>query len=169
MSSADRAELLDSISLEVTRLTRLVESVLDLSRLEAGAAAPRIEVWEVDDLLARAVSDVAPSDRLRLGDFGGLPPVAVDAAQIQRVLFNVIDNALKYSVGDVEVLAHARRRGRARRGARPRAGRRASPGLGLGLVIARGFAQANGVTLDSVRARARRHARAAVLSREARA
>jgi len=148
LSSTDRAELLDSISLEVTRLTRLVESVLDLSRLEAGAAVPRIEVWDVDDLLARAVSDVGRSDRLRLGGFGGLPPVAVDAAQIQRVLFNVIDNARKYWVGDVEVLAHGD-------GASvhvevlDQGGASREPGLGLGLVIARGFAQANGVTLES--------------------
>ena len=91
----------------MTRLTRLVESVLDLSRLEAGVAAPRTEVWEVDDLLAQAVSEVAATDRVRVGDVAGLPPVAVDAAQIQRVLVNVLDNALKYSVAEVDVLAHA--------------------------------------------------------------
>ena len=54
LTPEDRADLLDTIAHEVTRLTRLVESVLDLSRLEAGVAAPRIEVWEVDDLLAQA-------------------------------------------------------------------------------------------------------------------
>jgi two-component system sensor histidine kinase KdpD len=149
LTQADRADLLDTIEVEVTRLTRLVESVLDLSRLEAGVAAPRTEVWEVDDLLAQAVSDVAATDRVRVGDVGGLPPVAVDAAQIQRVLVNVLDNALKYSVADVDVLAHAD-------GAvvhvevLDEGGAAGQPGLGLGLAIARGFAEANGATLELV-------------------
>ena len=149
LSPADRAELLDSISLEVTRLTRLVESVLDLSRLEAGVAAPHIELWDVEDLLGHALSGIAPSVRLRLGDCSGLPPVAVDAAQIQRVLFNVIDNALKYSVGDVEVLAHADGAG-VHVDVLDEGGASREPGLGLGLMIARGFAQANRATLDSL-------------------
>jgi two-component system sensor histidine kinase KdpD len=147
LSAADREELLDTISLEVSRLTRLVESVLDLSRLEAGVAAPRTERWDVDDLLAHAVSDVTSTDRIRVGAMDELPPVAVDAAHIQRVLVNLLENALKYSVADVDV--HARRDGTGvslevldRGGATP------APGLGLGLAVARGFAEANGATLE---------------------
>src|SRR4051812_13081378 len=81
-SADDRAELLDTISLEVSRLTRLVESVLDLSRLEAGAAAPRTELWDVDDLLAHAVSDVTSAERIHVGAMDELPPVAVDGAHM---------------------------------------------------------------------------------------
>jgi two-component system, OmpR family, sensor histidine kinase KdpD len=147
LTPRDRSDLLDTIAVEVTRLTRLVESVLDLSRLEAGAAAPRTEVWEVDDLLAQAVSEVAAADRVRITDVDGLPPVAVDAAQIQRVLVNVLDNALKYSVADVVVRARTH-------GASvlvevlDEGGATVEPGLGLGLTIARGFAEANGATLE---------------------
>jgi two-component system sensor histidine kinase KdpD len=147
LSADDRAELLDTIGLEVSRLTRLVESVLDLSRLEAGVAAPRTEMWDVDDLLAHAVSDVSAAERIRVGDMDELPPVAVDAAQIQRVLVNLFENALKHSVADVDVRARADSAGVVvevldRGGATP------APGLGLGLTIARGFAEANGGTLD---------------------
>jgi two-component system sensor histidine kinase KdpD len=147
LSADDRAELLDTIALEVSRLTRLVESVLDLSRLEAGAAAPKTELWDVDDLLAHAVSDVTSAERIHVGEMDNLPPVAVDAAHIQRVLVNLLENALKYSVADVDVLA------------RPDAGGvllevldaggvTPAPGLGLGLAVARGFAEANGATLE---------------------
>ncbi|HEY1514184.1 MAG TPA: DUF4118 domain-containing protein [Gaiellaceae bacterium] len=147
LSPEDRAELLDTIALEVARLARLVESVLDLSRLEAGVAAPRTEVWEIDDVLARAMLELPAGDRIRVNVVDGLPPVAVDAAQIQRVLANVLDNALKYSAAGVEVLAHTD-------GVRvlvdvlDEGGAPIRPGLGLGLTIAHGFAEANGATLE---------------------
>jgi len=147
LSPDDRAELLDTIALEVSRLTRLVESVLDLSRLEAGAAVPRTELWEVDDLLAHAVSDVTSPERIHVGAMDELPPVAVDAAHIQRVLVNLLENALKHSVADVDVLARAERAG-VELEVLDRGGATPAPGLGLGLAIARGFAEANGATLE---------------------
>jgi two-component system, OmpR family, sensor histidine kinase KdpD len=147
LSSADRAELLDTIGLEVSRLTRLVESVLDLSRLEAGVAAPRTEMWDVDDLLAHAVTDVTSADRIHVAAMGDLPPVAVDAAHIQRVLVNLLENALKHSVADVDVLARTERAG-VELDVLDRGGATPAPGLGLGLAIARGFAEANGATLE---------------------
>jgi len=147
LSDADRAGLVDTITLEVARLTRLVESVLDLSRLEAGVAAPRIEVWDVDDVLSQALSELPAGDRVRVRDAYAVPPVAVDGAQIRRVLVNLLDNALKYSVADVEVVAHTDRdcvvvdvidEG----------GGAVTPGLGLGLTIAQGFAEANHASLE---------------------
>jgi two-component system sensor histidine kinase KdpD len=147
LSDDDRADLLDTIGLEVSRLNRLVESVLDLSRLEVGAAAPRKELWDVDDLLARAISDVTAAERILVGAMDRVPPVAVDAAHIQRVLVNLLENALKHSLAEVEVLARAERAG-VELDVLDRGGATPAPGLGLGLAIARGFAEANGASLE---------------------
>jgi len=139
LSEADRAELLETLRLELDRLTRLVENLLDLSRIQAGAVVPHLELWSVDDLIA----DIGRSERLRIDLPDDLPPVRVDAVQLQRVVANLVDNALRYSTGDVEV------RVRAEDGAvlvevLDRGGAGATPGVGLGLAIARGFAAANG-------------------------
>lgn len=145
LSDADRAELLETLRLELDRLTRLVENLLDLSRIQAGAVAPHPELWAVDDLIA----DIGRSDRLRIDLPDHLPPVRVDAVQLQRVLANLVDNALKYSSGDVEVQARAEP-GAVLVEVLDRGGAVASPGVGLGLAIARGFAAVNGsdVTLE---------------------
>ena len=145
LSDADRAELLETLRLELDRLTRLVENLLDLSRIQAGAVAPHLELWSVDDLIA----DVVHSDRLRIDLPAHLPPVRVDAVQLQRVVANLVDNALKYSSGEVEV------RAREEPGAvyvevLDHGDAEKTPGMGLGLAIARGFAAVNGsdVTLE---------------------
>jgi two-component system, OmpR family, sensor histidine kinase KdpD len=152
LSDADRAELHATMQAETGRLARLVENVLDLSRLETGAAAPRRELWSADELLGRAAAEVSDPARLRVDVPIDLPALRVDASQIERALVNVLENALKFSVEDVELRAHAQGgtvvvdvldRGR---------GVDADPGtlagLGLGLAIARGFAAANDCTLS---------------------
>ena len=64
---ADRAELVETIRSEAARLDRLVGNLLDLSRLEAGAAPPQPELWPVDGLVARALgSSGRPRRRVRL-------------------------------------------------------------------------------------------------------
>jgi len=139
LSEADRAELLETLRLELDRLTRLVENLLDLSRIQAGAVAPRLELWSVDDLIA----DIGRSERLRIHVPDNLPPLRVDAVQLQRVIANLVDNALKYSTGDVEVRARTDD-GSVLVEVLDRGGADATPGVGLGLAIARGFAAVNG-------------------------
>jgi two-component system sensor histidine kinase KdpD len=161
LSDDDRAELLDTIEVDADRLSRLVADLLDLSRLEAGGAAPDPELWSLDDLVREAVDALGARQRVEI--VGEAPLVNVDAAQIQRVLANMIENALKFSPPDASVLVRitATRKeaivrvvdqgpGIAeadlerifepfyRRAAEPRGG------AGLGLAIARGFAAANG-------------------------
>lgn len=143
---SDRADLLETIRLEAARLARLVENVLDLSRLQTGAAAPHRELWAADDLLRQAVAESADASRVRIATPTDIPPLEVDAVQIQRALVNVIDNALKFSLGDVDV-GLTRSGGDVLIEVFDTGGAEASSGLGLGLEIARGFAGVNGGSL----------------------
>src|SRR5581483_7325390 len=89
LPAAERAELVASIRQEATRLGRLVSNLLDLSRLEVGAARPRPELWTVDGLLARVLDAVGPDAvRIRLSLADDLPPLRIDAAQVERALVN---------------------------------------------------------------------------------
>ena len=146
LTDDDRAGLLETMTLEVARLIRLVENLLDLSRLQVGAAAPHPALWPVDELIPRAVAEVRDGARVHMSFPDGLPPAHVDDVQIQRVLVNLIDNALKFSDDAVEVTARAdgdtvvvdvEDRGGA-----------GAPGAGLGLSIARGFAEVNGGSVE---------------------
>jgi len=141
LTEPDRAGLLETIRLETARLIRLVENLLDLSRLQVGAAAPHLALWPVEELIDRAVAEVREPDRVsvRIGD--ALPPASVDDVQIQRVLVNLIENALKFSRATVEIIARLDARSVVieildRGGA-------GAPGAGIGLSIARGFAALN--------------------------
>jgi two-component system sensor histidine kinase KdpD len=98
ISPEERAELHASIRLQIHRLDRSVANLLDLSRLEAGAALPVRELWTVDGLIARALEAVGPeNDRIDVVVPEDSPPVSVDAAQIEHALVNVLENALKFS------------------------------------------------------------------------
>jgi two-component system, OmpR family, sensor histidine kinase KdpD len=161
LSDADRAELLDTIEVDSERLSRLVADLLDLSRLEAGSAAPDRELWSLEDLVRDAVDELGARDRVDV--VGESPLVDVDAAQIQRVITNLIENAIKYSPPDARVLVRitATRKEAIVRVVDQGPGlpeselervfepfyRHSSDqqaGAGLGLAIARGFAAANG-------------------------
>jgi K+-sensing histidine kinase KdpD len=109
LSDEDRDELVSAILAQVQRLDRLVANLLELSRLEAGAAIPTREVWTVDGLVARAL-DVIPTDEGRVDvDLpNDIPPVEVDPAQLERALVNVIENALKFSGSEERVAVRAR-------------------------------------------------------------
>ena len=160
LDAADHDELVATIRGEADRLDRLVENLLDLSRLQGGAAAPRPELWPIDDLVARSLEQVGErGDRVEAELDPDAPPVLVDAVQIERVLVNVLDNALKFSppgspvrlhveVDDAEVLVHVADDGPGVEDAElvfePFHSAGEGHGAGLGLAIARGFAEANG-------------------------
>ena len=111
LSTEEREELHASIRLQIHRLDRFVANLLDLSRLEAGAARPVPELWTVDGLIARALEAVGPeNDRIDVFPDDS-PPVSVDAAQIEHALVNLLENALKFSSPTdlVEMRAEVRR------------------------------------------------------------
>jgi two-component system sensor histidine kinase KdpD len=163
LGDSDRAALFETIRLETARLDRLVANLLDLSRLEAGAARAQQELWPVDELVSRALDALGgDASRVSVTLDGEAPLVRVDAAQLERVLANVLENALRFSspsdpvelivssTGD-EVLVRVTDRGPGleaeslERIFEPfEHGRGGGEGTGLGLAIARGFAEANG-------------------------
>jgi two-component system sensor histidine kinase KdpD len=160
-SEEDRRVLLDTIAVDAERLGRLVGDLLDLSRLEAGGAEPDAEVWALDDLVRDAVHDLPGNDRVDVVGEG--PLVNVDPVQIQRVIANLVENALKFSPSSAHVhvrITATRQEAIVRivdqgpglaaneleRVFEPfyRSGSDQRSGAGLGLAIARGFAAANG-------------------------
>jgi len=169
LSAADRADLLDTIGLEVARLRRLVENLLDLSRLQAGAAVTHTELWPADELLARAAAEVTTEERIRIVVPDGLPAAKVDAAQVQRAFVNLIENALKFSDAaaiidlraseeDGRLVVEVLDRGRGIDAADAtallepfvRGSGGSTGGSGLGLAIANGFLAVNGGSLSLV-------------------
>jgi two-component system sensor histidine kinase KdpD len=101
-SEEERQGVLATINTSVDRLNRLVGNLLDLSRLEAGVALPQRDWYLIGDVIATVL------DRLELtGDLDqrwievdvpdDLPLAPMDHAQIEQVLTNLIENALKYS------------------------------------------------------------------------
>jgi two-component system sensor histidine kinase KdpD len=165
LSDDDRRELLSVIDSESGRLSRLVDDLLDLSRIEAGAVAPRPDWCDLKDVVARAADQVAAARgdhpiEIRLPD--ELPLVRVDTVQVERVFSNLIDNAIKFSPPDVPVTVSG---GASPAGVTVRVsdrgpgipsiaqrdvfepffrGRGEQSGSGLGLAISRGFVEANG-------------------------
>jgi two-component system sensor histidine kinase KdpD len=160
---AEQGELIDVIDAEGRRLAKLVDDLLDLSKIEAGAAAPQTDWCDVREVVASALSGLKSSHPLELAMPDDLPLVRADATQLERVFVNLIENAIRHSVPDRPVsVTAAQRAGRVTvrvidhgdgipAGERTRIfepfyrgrGRRGQ-GSGLGLAIARGFVEANG-------------------------
>jgi two-component system, OmpR family, sensor histidine kinase KdpD len=164
----DRRELATSIRSEGERLALLVDKLLDLSRLEAGAAEPRRDWTSIEEVLRAAAETVGEGERLRLTIDPDLPLIEADPAQLERAFANLFENALRHGAGhSVSVRARASG-GRllvrvVDRGPgiplseqarifepfyRAPGSRDSGPGSGLGLAIVRGFVEANGGTVE---------------------
>jgi two-component system, OmpR family, sensor histidine kinase KdpD len=165
LPDAERDELVADIGGEAQRLARLVDNLLDMSRLEARTAEPRVEWCSVEEVIHAAVDELAlPADTFALSIDADLPLIRADAAQLERAFANLLENGARYSDGHpVSVRARAvghrimvrivdRGPGvppaeKARifepfyRGPGTTNGHR---GSGLGLAIVRGFVEANG-------------------------
>jgi len=164
LSDDERTRQLETVRAESERLDRLVANLLDLSRLQAGAASPERELVAADELLAQALSALRDDEgRVKVSLPADTPLVEVDPVQIERTLVNLLENALRFSpprdTVRVEVSATEDQvvfgivdrgpgipRGQLERVFEPfaQAGDDERSGTGLGLAIARGFAEANG-------------------------
>jgi two-component system sensor histidine kinase KdpD len=97
-SGPERRELLATAEESLTRLTRLVADLLDLSRLRAGVLTGGAEpVWR-DDVIPPALDELGtPAGQVPLLLPDDLPPVLADAALLTRVMVNVIGNATRHA------------------------------------------------------------------------
>lgn len=101
-SETDRHEFLETIDISTERLNRLVSNLLDLSRLEAGTAMPEKQWSHIDDVIATVLDRLDLAGRTQGREIAvdvpdELPLVPMDHAQIEQVLTNLLENALKYS------------------------------------------------------------------------
>jgi len=100
---------------ETNRLHRVVESLLDFRRFEAGRAAYRMEVMDAQDAVRQVIDSFATRDasgRLQVSLDPTASIIRGDRDAVTVALSNLVDNALKYSPGDTPVSVHVAHRGR---------------------------------------------------------
>jgi two-component system sensor histidine kinase KdpD len=168
LDDEDRAALSAAVVQEGARLERLITKLLDLSRLEAGEAAPRLDWVDLGEILTAARDDLGGSAGLvNLQLDRDLPPLRADAVQLERAFANLMENAIAHG-GGLPVSVRARAVGPrlvvrvVDRGPGVPAGEQeriftpfyrgdgasaTTTGSGLGLAIVRGFVEANGGTV----------------------
>jgi two-component system sensor histidine kinase KdpD len=134
ISTQEREEMATVIGEETRRLSRLVDNLLDLSRLEAGAAEPRRDWASVEEMIRAALHELAAgTDEYTLSIDRDLPPVSVDAVQMERAFVNVLENARRHSGGHpVSVRARAVRSLSGSRRVAVAAGEEGQPGTARG-------------------------------------
>lgn len=111
-SEADRNELLTLIDTSADRLNRLVGNLLDLSRMEAGAAKPVKDWYLINDVIATVLdrldlTGVTKDHHIVVAAEHDLPLAPFDYGQIEQVLTNLIENAVKYSPAGSEIRIEA--------------------------------------------------------------
>lgn len=101
----DRDALIDAIESEAARLAGLVDDLLDLSRIEAHAVNPRTDWCDLGDVVARATAHAESrcGHPIELSLPTDLPLVRADAAQLERVFSNLLQNAIEFSPDDSPV------------------------------------------------------------------
>jgi two-component system sensor histidine kinase KdpD len=109
LSQPEREEMASIVQEESVRLSRLVDNLLDLSRLEAGAAEPRRSWTSLEEVIDAALAELSPGrEEFVLSLDPDLPLIEVDAVQLERAFVNVLENARRHSGGHpVSVRARA--------------------------------------------------------------
>jgi two-component system sensor histidine kinase KdpD len=166
LSTADRQELEAAIEESADRLAALIGNLLDSSRLATGAVEPKLRPVGYDEVVARSLSGVDGRRRVSVEVDEHLPAVLADEGLLERVVANLIDNALRHGNGspvairasayadEVELRIVDHGRGLPKKAAEQafipfqRLGDRDNTtGVGLGLSVAKGFTEAMGGSL----------------------
>ncbi len=160
-----RKEMASVVIEEAERLSRLIDNLLDLSRLEAGAAEPHQVPCEIGEVIRAAVEELRlPEDAFKLQVADDIPALEADPVQVQRAFANLFENSHRHSGGHPvmvrasalhnRVLVRVVDRGPGIPSAQQdrvfepffRSGtdKTGHRGSGLGLAIVRGFVEVNG-------------------------
>ncbi len=110
LTEADRAELVETVDASADRLVALVNNLLDMSRLQAGAVTPVLGPSDLPDVVARAMSwlDADERQRVQLDWSDDLPAVLADPGLLERVVANLVSNAARHApAGPISVSAGA--------------------------------------------------------------
>jgi two-component system, OmpR family, sensor histidine kinase KdpD len=168
-SEADQADLLATIEQNADRLDALIGNLLDMSRLHTGSLQPFLRPTAIDEVAPVALLGLDDSLRVEMAVPDGFPLVLADPGLLERVLANLFSNALQHSpesgrppelhaqlAGDMVVLevvdhGHGVPDDQKERIFEPftRVGDRFPGGVGLGLAVARGFAEAMGGRIEA--------------------
>jgi len=169
LGATDRRELLHAADESLDRLAGLVDNLLDMSRLQAGAMAIDVRETSIEEVGAQALDAIGPSGRLVFIDIAeSLPPVLADPGLLERVIANLVANALRHSPAEAPPLLTASQLGDRvevrvvdRGPGIPQDARDQvflpfqrlgdtdnTTGVGLGLAVARGLTEAMGGTLE---------------------
>jgi two-component system sensor histidine kinase KdpD len=97
LSTQDTGELLATVEESADRLVGLVDNLLDSSRLATGAVRPQLSPVGYDEVVARALTGLADRDAVVVEVDETLPRLLADAGLLERVIANVVDNALRYA------------------------------------------------------------------------
>jgi two-component system sensor histidine kinase KdpD len=170
LTAEDHDELLATADESLDRLTHLVDNLLDMSRLQAGAMSVFPRPADLEEIISRSLDDIGPKARTVVVDFPDeVPEVMVDPAILERVIVNLTANALRYSPGTSPPLLTASALGDRvelrivdRGPGIPESDRDRmfvpfqrlgdtdnTTGVGLGLALSRGLTEAMGGTLEA--------------------
>lgn len=163
-----RRELARTIQEEAERMNRFVQNLLDMTKLGSGGLKPKTDWTDLSDIVGRALARAKPllkRRRIKVDLAPDLPLLQLDPVLMEQVLFNLLDNAARYSPKEGAITVWARRRGdrvvaevcdqgpgipvadRERvfdMFYRVAGGDQQAAGTGLGLAIAKGIVEAHG-------------------------
>ncbi|MBR0876189.1 two-component system sensor histidine kinase KdpD [Bradyrhizobium japonicum] len=173
LSDTEKRDLLATVIDESERLNRFIANLLDMTKLESGAIVPNAALHDLGEIVGSALrraSKILTAHKVELVLAADLPMLQLDAVLFEQVLFNLLDNAAKYSLPDTTISIRSRREGNhvvleiADQGGgippdelesvfdkfyRVQKGDHVRPGTGLGLAISRGFVEAMRGTISA--------------------
>jgi two-component system, OmpR family, sensor histidine kinase KdpD len=166
LSDAEKVDLLTTVIDESERLNRFIANLLDMTKLESGAIVPNTAPHDVGEIVGSALrraGKILAHHKVSLELAADLPMLELDAVLFEQVLFNLLDNAAKYSPPDTTISIRSLRERDAvtlqvadegegipstelesvfDKFYRVQKGDHVRPGTGLGLAISRGFVEA---------------------------